>query len=192
MKRPLDFAAFPAVLLVTTLLRLSLNVASTRVVLLDGHTGTGAAGADRSDVRRAPTSAMRSAPFVTTTKLMTTRRSAKRPMAGFTVVDCSTVVATHLSHLMQLHAAKLLGRVETQQVVEHMRVGAPTDRRRDPEDDRHCHRAEDAAAAAGRRRAPLIHRQVLGHAPSPTPGVARRLRARARIVQRPRPGASST
>jgi flagellar biosynthesis protein FlhA len=44
MVRPLDFAAFPAVLLVTTLLRLSLNVASTRVVLLDGHTGTGAAG----------------------------------------------------------------------------------------------------------------------------------------------------
>src|SRR5690242_3777477 len=44
MVRPLDFAAFPAVLLVTTLLRLSLNVASTRVVLLQGHTGTGAAG----------------------------------------------------------------------------------------------------------------------------------------------------
>ncbi len=45
MVRPLDFAAFPAVLLVTTLLRLSLNVASTRVVLLEGHTGPGAAGA---------------------------------------------------------------------------------------------------------------------------------------------------
>jgi flagellar biosynthesis protein FlhA len=44
MIRPLDFAAFPAVLLVTTLMRLSLNVASTRVVLLEGHTGTGAAG----------------------------------------------------------------------------------------------------------------------------------------------------
>jgi len=44
MLRPLDFAAFPAVLLLTTLLRLSLNVASTRVVLMDGHTGTGAAG----------------------------------------------------------------------------------------------------------------------------------------------------
>ncbi|MES2717811.1 MAG: flagellar biosynthesis protein FlhA [Pseudomonadota bacterium] len=44
MVRPLDFAAFPAVLLVTTLLRLSLNVASTRVVLLEGHTGAGAAG----------------------------------------------------------------------------------------------------------------------------------------------------
>ncbi|WP_375136322.1 flagellar biosynthesis protein FlhA [Azohydromonas australica] len=44
MVRPLDFAAFPAVLLVTTLLRLSLNVASSRVVLLEGHTGTGAAG----------------------------------------------------------------------------------------------------------------------------------------------------
>src|SRR3954464_6405509 len=43
--RPLDFAAFPSVLLVTTLLRLSLNVASTRVVLLEGHTGPGAAGA---------------------------------------------------------------------------------------------------------------------------------------------------
>jgi len=45
MLRPLDFAAFPAVLLLTTLMRLSLNVASTRVVLLEGHTGAGAAGA---------------------------------------------------------------------------------------------------------------------------------------------------
>src|SRR6516225_10081912 len=42
--RPLDFAAFPTVLLVTTLMRLSLNVASTRVVLLEGHTGAAAAG----------------------------------------------------------------------------------------------------------------------------------------------------
>src|SRR6195952_2813765 len=42
--RPLDFAAFPTVLLVTTLLRLSLNVASSRVVLMEGHTGAGAAG----------------------------------------------------------------------------------------------------------------------------------------------------
>ncbi len=45
MKRPLDFVAFPVVLLLTTLLRLSLNVASTRVVLMEGHTGPGAAGA---------------------------------------------------------------------------------------------------------------------------------------------------
>ncbi|WP_417357657.1 flagellar biosynthesis protein FlhA [Gallaecimonas pentaromativorans] len=42
--RPLDFAAFPTVLLVATLLRLALNVASTRVVLLEGHNGPGAAG----------------------------------------------------------------------------------------------------------------------------------------------------
>ena len=42
--RPLDFAVFPTILLVTTLLRLALNVASTRVVLLEGHTGTDAAG----------------------------------------------------------------------------------------------------------------------------------------------------
>lgn len=42
--RPLDFAVFPTVLLIATLLRLGLNVASTRVVLLHGHTGTGAAG----------------------------------------------------------------------------------------------------------------------------------------------------
>ncbi len=42
--RPLDFSVFPTVLLVTTLLRLSLNVASTRVVLLEGHTGPDAAG----------------------------------------------------------------------------------------------------------------------------------------------------
>ena len=45
MVRPLDFAAFPSVLLLTTLMRLSLNVASTRVVLLEGHGGPGAAGA---------------------------------------------------------------------------------------------------------------------------------------------------
>ncbi|MEJ7138467.1 flagellar biosynthesis protein FlhA [Amphibiibacter pelophylacis] len=44
MVKPLDFAAFPTVLLFTTLLRLSLNVASTRVVLLEGHEGPGAAG----------------------------------------------------------------------------------------------------------------------------------------------------
>ena len=42
--KALDFAAFPAVLLFTTLLRLSLNVASTRVVLMHGHTGPDAAG----------------------------------------------------------------------------------------------------------------------------------------------------
>jgi flagellar biosynthesis protein FlhA len=43
-KKPLEFAAFPTVLLLTTLMRLSLNVASTRAVLLDGHTGPAAAG----------------------------------------------------------------------------------------------------------------------------------------------------
>ena len=42
--RALDFAVFPTVLLITTLLRLSLNVASTRIVLLKGHTGPAAAG----------------------------------------------------------------------------------------------------------------------------------------------------
>jgi flagellar biosynthesis protein FlhA len=42
--RPLEFSVFPTVLLLATLLRLALNVASTRVVLIDGHTGTDAAG----------------------------------------------------------------------------------------------------------------------------------------------------
>nr|WP_040662871.1 flagellar biosynthesis protein FlhA [Nitrococcus mobilis] len=42
--RPLDFAVFPTLLLIATLLRLALNIASTRVVLLNGHTGTAAAG----------------------------------------------------------------------------------------------------------------------------------------------------
>jgi len=44
VKRPLDFAIFPSVLLIATLFRLALNVASTRVVLMHGHTGTAAAG----------------------------------------------------------------------------------------------------------------------------------------------------
>jgi len=44
VSRPVEFGVFPTVLLVATLLRLALNVASTRVVLLHGHTGPGAAG----------------------------------------------------------------------------------------------------------------------------------------------------
>ncbi|MBL8443770.1 MAG: flagellar biosynthesis protein FlhA [Zoogloeaceae bacterium] len=43
-RKPLDFSVFPTVLLVTTLMRLALNVASTRIVLLEGHTGPDAAG----------------------------------------------------------------------------------------------------------------------------------------------------
>ena len=44
-REPLEFSSFPSVLLITTLLRLSLNVASSRIILLEGHTGTSAAGA---------------------------------------------------------------------------------------------------------------------------------------------------
>ncbi|MCH9742978.1 MAG: flagellar biosynthesis protein FlhA [Proteobacteria bacterium] len=43
-KKPLDFAVFPTILLVTTLLRLALNIASTRVILLEGHNGGASAG----------------------------------------------------------------------------------------------------------------------------------------------------
>lgn len=44
VSRPLEFSTFPTIILTTTLMRLSLNVASTRVVLLHGHEGTHAAG----------------------------------------------------------------------------------------------------------------------------------------------------
>ncbi len=44
IEKPLEFSVFPTALLLTTLLRLSLNVASTRVVLMNGHTGPDAAG----------------------------------------------------------------------------------------------------------------------------------------------------
>ncbi|MBL8333395.1 MAG: flagellar biosynthesis protein FlhA [Rubrivivax sp.] len=53
------------------------------------------------------------------------RHKEQAQMSGFTVVDCGTVVATHLSHLMQTHAARLLGRVETQALVEHVTKLAP-------------------------------------------------------------------
>lgn len=43
-KRPLDFAIFPTIILLATLFRLSLNIASTRVILLEGHDGGAAAG----------------------------------------------------------------------------------------------------------------------------------------------------
>ena len=45
MQKPLDFSAFPTVLLLTTLLRLALNVATTRAILTTGHEGPDAAGA---------------------------------------------------------------------------------------------------------------------------------------------------
>jgi flagellar biosynthesis protein FlhA len=64
-------------------------------------------------------------------------------MSGFTVVDCGTVVATHLSHLMQVNAAKLLGRVETQAAGRACHQAGPqTDRRRGPQDGRNRHPAE--------------------------------------------------
>ena len=44
VERPLDFNAFPTILLLATMIRLSLNLASTRLILSDGHMGTGAAG----------------------------------------------------------------------------------------------------------------------------------------------------
>ena len=44
IEAPLEFSAFPTVLLIATMLRLALNLASTRLILANGHTGTGAAG----------------------------------------------------------------------------------------------------------------------------------------------------
>lgn len=44
IETPLQFSAFPTVLLIATMLRLSLNLASTRLILANGHTGPGAAG----------------------------------------------------------------------------------------------------------------------------------------------------
>ena len=44
MRSPLEFSVFPSLLLIVTMLRLSLNVASTRIILLHGNEGTGAAG----------------------------------------------------------------------------------------------------------------------------------------------------
>jgi flagellar biosynthesis protein FlhA len=53
------------------------------------------------------------------------RQRESAQMAGYTVVDCPTVVATHLSHLMQVNAARLLGRNEVQMLVEHVTKLAP-------------------------------------------------------------------
>jgi flagellar biosynthesis protein FlhA len=54
-----------------------------------------------------------------------TQQKEAAQMAGFTVVDSETVMATHLSHLMQVQASKLLSRTETQQLVEHVAKLAP-------------------------------------------------------------------
>lgn len=44
INKPLDFSAFPTILLITAILRLALNIASTRLILAEGHTGTASAG----------------------------------------------------------------------------------------------------------------------------------------------------
>ena len=53
------------------------------------------------------------------------RQKETAQMAGFTVVDSETVMATHLSHLMQVQASRLLSRTETQQLVDHVAKLAP-------------------------------------------------------------------
>jgi flagellar biosynthesis protein FlhA len=53
------------------------------------------------------------------------RQKEAAQMAGFTVVDSETVMATHLSHLMQVQASRLLSRTETQQLVDHVSRLAP-------------------------------------------------------------------
>jgi flagellar biosynthesis protein FlhA len=53
------------------------------------------------------------------------RQKESAQIAGFTVVDSETVLATHLSHLMQVQAAKLLSRTETQELVDHVAKLAP-------------------------------------------------------------------
>lgn len=77
-----------ALLLITTLLRLPLNVVSTRVWIEE-------------------------------------RQREQAQMAGFTAIDRSIVVAMLLSHLMQVHAERLLGRVEMQHLVDHVTRMAP-------------------------------------------------------------------
>jgi flagellar biosynthesis protein FlhA len=52
------------------------------------------------------------------------RRDAAQVL-GYTVVDCSTVVATHVNHLLLSHAGELLGRAETQALIEHLGKVAP-------------------------------------------------------------------
>ena len=53
------------------------------------------------------------------------RQRETAQLAGFTVVDSETVMATHLSHLMQVQASRLLSRTETQQLVDHVSKLAP-------------------------------------------------------------------
>ena len=96
------------------------------------------------------------------------RQRETAQMAGFTVVDCATVVATHLSHLMQVHAATSAGpRRDPATGRTRDQAGPQTDRRRGPQDGRHRHSAEGPAAAAGRGRAHprhALHRRVPGRA----------------------------
>jgi flagellar biosynthesis protein FlhA len=52
IRRPLDFSSFPTILLIATMMRLSLNIATTRVILSEGHLGPDAAGMSSAAFRR--------------------------------------------------------------------------------------------------------------------------------------------
>jgi len=94
---PLEFSAFPTVLLIATMLRLALNLASTRLILSRGHEGTD----DTGHVIEAFGN------FVMSGK-------------GYTVVDAATVLSTHLTELLKNNMAELLSYGEVQKLQKEL------------------------------------------------------------------------
>lgn len=109
--KPLDFSSFPSVLLFATPLRLALNVASTRVVLVHGHEGTAAAG----HVIEA---------FGCEALWINAAQRDQATAQGFLTVDAGTVIATHLNQLLAARPQDLLGPDEVRTMVDGVKQRA--------------------------------------------------------------------
>ena len=114
--RPLDFAVFPTILLLTTLLRLALNVASTRVVLLEGHTGPDAAGKvikSETYTRKSDRSEWTTAIGRTTRKAVGLAIAQARNAAGLSVRDLADRCGLDAGHLCRIENGRMNVTIDT-------------------------------------------------------------------------------
>jgi flagellar biosynthesis protein FlhA len=144
LREPLQFSTFPSLLLVMTLFRLALNVASTRLILSRGQAGEyviklKGVPISRAQLRPGQLLAMSTRPDAGAIAGTPTTEPAfslpavwidadHRRMAeseGYTVVEAPAVLATHLSETIRSHADELLSRQDVRDMLETVRDFAP-------------------------------------------------------------------
>lgn len=130
---PVEFSVFPTILLGATLFRLSLNVASTRLILLSGEEiGRGRVvprqylAIDPGDARgKLRGMATKDPVFGLDAVWIPDGERLRAQQLGYTVVDVPTVVTTHLTELLHTHGHELFGRAQLAQVLDQVSAENP-------------------------------------------------------------------